>query len=137
MGRMAKAEHEEKMMQALSLSVKGKSYTDIAEDLGVSRPTATKLVEDALAVGAEHRSVEKEREKAIATYRAIIDEGWQRLETIEDRSLNVSGVLNSIRSAQESIDSLTGAKAPKKIQHVDDTYEIVFDDDDLIEAGLE
>jgi orotate phosphoribosyltransferase-like protein len=132
MGRMTKGEREEK------ISVKGKSYTDIAEDLDVSRPTATKLVEDALAVGAEHRSVEKEREKAIATYRAVIDEGWSRLGKLKDaRSYNVSGLLNSIKAAQESIDNLSGAKAPAKIQHVNDTYEIVFEDDDLIEADLD
>ena len=131
MGRMAKAEREEKMAQAVSLSVKGKSYTDIAEALEVSWVTAKKLVDDALAIRSEHRGVEKEREKAIATYTAIIEEGWTRLETMDNRSLNVSGVLNSIRSAQESIDNLTGAKAPAKIQHLGEDYEIVFDDDEI------
>ncbi len=129
---MTKAVREEKMAQAVELSARGKPYTVIAEELEVSWPTAKKLVEDELARRGEHRG--PEREQAIANYQAIISEGWDRMDRLKDTSQNVTGVLNAIRAAQERIDKLTGAEAPLKYQDVTDTYEIVFDDDLLIEA---
>lgn len=106
------AEREEKSARAVDLSAKGWTNTDIAAEIGVTRKTVAAWIANELSRRAEHR--ENDKERAIAVYEAIIAEGWRRLENMDNRSLNVSGVLNSIRGAQDSINKITGAEAPIK-----------------------
>lgn len=135
-GKLTAVERQEKADKAVELSAKGWTNPEIAEEIGVHRHTVRKLIADELAGRAEHR--EQDKERAIATYVALIREGWRRLETMDDRSLNVSGILNSIKSAQDSINKITGVEAPKKIQHLDqDEWEVVWDDLDPAEVSGE
>ncbi|PLS84877.1 MAG: hypothetical protein CYG60_15575 [Actinobacteria bacterium] len=123
---MSKAERVEKAQEAVAMSARGVTLTAIGEVLGVSRQTASKLVQDELANRAEHRAADKER--AVARYEEIIRAAWERFENTDNRSLNASGYLNTIRSAQERIDKITGAEAPIKHQDVDEEVEVVWDD---------
>jgi hypothetical protein len=101
------------MQRAVELRAKGKSFVEIGEALSITRQTASKYVNDGLAISAEQRT--HDRERAIAIYTAIIPEAWERLDSLGDaRSLNVAGLLNTIRGAQERIDKLTDAEAPVK-----------------------
>lgn len=110
MGRLTAVEKEDKVSQAVALSARSWTYTAIAEELGCSRPTVSKWIKDELAKRSEHR--EQDKEKAIAVYVEIQRAAWERLETLDSRSLNVSGLLNTIKNAQERIDKITGAEAP-------------------------
>jgi orotate phosphoribosyltransferase-like protein len=130
---MSKAERAEKAQRAVSLRARGDTLDEVGEALGITRQTARKLIDDELAGRSEHRAEDKER--SIATYEEVIREGWRRLDKLDDRSLNVSGVLNSIRQAQERIDKITGAEAPAKVQHIDEEYEVVFEDADEISGA--
>lgn len=123
----------EKQIEAVSLAAKGRNYTQIATAMEIDWRTAKKLVQDEYASRSEHRNNDKEA--AIATYTELIREGWDRLETLDARSLNVSGILNSIRQSQERIDKLTGAEAPIKLQDVDEEYDVVWDDADSLTAS--
>jgi orotate phosphoribosyltransferase-like protein len=125
--RPTAAEREEKTVRAVELSSKGWTNTDIAEEIGVTRKTVANWIENELSRRAEHR--ENDKERSIAVYTELVAEGWRRLEKLDDRSLNVSGVLNAIRAAQERIDKITGAEAPLKHQKVD--QEIVIEWEDL------
>ena len=125
---LPKAKKEELSARAVELHVKGYNFSEIGRQIEVDRRTAKKWVDDELARRSEHRTHDKE--KAIATYEAVIAEAWARLEKLDNRSLNVSGLLNSIRSAQDSINKITGAEAPQKYQKVEDEYEVVWDDAD-------
>lgn len=119
--------------QAYDLSIRRATYTQIAESLKITRQLASNLVSEEQARRTEETS--DERDRAIATYDAIIRSGWQRLATTKDNSLNVSGLLNSIRAAQAEIDKITGVRAPEKLQvalerELDSLIE-------LLESGLE
>lgn len=132
--RLTAVEREEKSVLAVELSAKGWNYSEIGahEEIGLDRRTVKKLIGDELANRAEHR--EHEKEKAIAVYEAIIRHGWRRLARTKDASLNVSGVLNSIKGAQDSINKITGAESPIKIQDVDGDWDVIWADAD--EAAL-
>ena len=132
MGRMTKAQRDEKSALAVDMSARGYTYVRIGEALGVDRKTAAKLIEDELASRSEHREQDKERH--LASYQAIQDAAWDAFRNTDNRSLNRSGYLNTIKSCEDSKAKITGAEAPRKYQQVDDTFEIVFDDDELIEA---
>lgn len=122
------AERRELAEQAVNLDVRGASFIEIGKQLGISRGLASTLVYEELANRAEHRDQDKER--AIAEYRQIIRTAWTKLHELGNRSPNaVVGLLNTAINAQERIDRLTGAEAPIKYLEVDDTFEILFDDD--------
>lgn len=105
-------QREEKALEAVKLCAKGWTDTEIGEELGVHRNTVRRLRETEYDRRAAQR--EHDREKAIAVYLAIIREGWERLRTTKDNSLNVSGLLNAIKAAQDSINKLTGAEVPSR-----------------------
>ena len=129
---LPKAKKEELSGRAVELYVKGYNYSEIGREIEVDRRTAKKWVNDEFARRSEHRDYDKE--KAIATYEAVIAEGWARLGKLDNRSLNVSGLLNSIKSAQDSINKITGAEAPQKFQfQEEEEYEIVWGDESLAE----
>lgn len=110
--RLTAAERQEKADLAVEYSARGWTNTEIAEEVGVHRHTVRKLIDDELANRAEHRQQEKER--AIAVYVAVQKAAWQRFQQTDNRSLNASGYLNTIKAAQERIDKVTGAEAPRK-----------------------
>jgi hypothetical protein len=110
MAGVPKAERAEKTAKAVEFSARGWTLRAIGSHLGHSKDTVARWINDELALRSEHRTQDKER--AIATYEEIIRHGWERLATTKDTSLNVSGLLNSIKSAQERIDKITGAEAP-------------------------
>lgn len=126
------ADRMEKTQIAVELRAKQWSFNAIAQEIGVTHPTAKKWVEDEHARRAEHRG--DDREKHLAVYDAIQAAAWEAFDNTSSASLNRSGYLNTIKAAEDSKARITGAEAPKKYQHVDDTFEIVFDDDELIEA---
>lgn len=127
MPRMKKAEREEKMARAVDLSARGKSYREIGVILDVTKDTANKLVLDELARRGEHRIVD--REASIARNLAVIRASWERLENTDERSLNSSGLLNTIIRAGERIDKLTGAEAPTKTENETDvSISVVYGD---------
>lgn len=132
MPQYSQADREERTERAVEMRSKCKSISYIAREIGVTDDTAKKWIENEYARRSEHRGASQAREKAISVYEAIIAEGWERMERIKDTSLNVAGVLNAIRAAQERIDKLTGSEAPVKYQNVDEDFEIVFDDDDSL-----
>ena len=125
MPRMSKVQREERMAEAVALSARGKTWDEIAEELGINRKTAMKLVDDELSKRGEHRIAD--REASIARNLAVIREAWRRLETTDNRSLNVSGLMNTIIRAGERIDKLTGAEAPIKHQRVKEEYVVEWD----------
>jgi orotate phosphoribosyltransferase-like protein len=128
MPRMAAVERDEKTRLAVDMSAKGVSDSAIADALGIHRQTVKRLIEDHFASEAEHRGPGKER--AIARYERVIANAWDRYERVQDASLNVSGLLNTILTAQTRIDKITGAESPTKIQHVEDELEVVWPDAD-------
>lgn len=133
MPQFSAEEKREKTEHIIELSAKAWSDCAIGREVEIDRRTVKKLREDELASRAEHRSASNDRERAIATYEAIIVHGWERLAALKDaRSYNVSGLLNSIKAAQERIDKLSGAEAPVKFKdETDEPYDIVFDDDEV------
>lgn len=112
--------------EAYLLAAKRSSYTEIAGKLGISRQLASTLVKEQRSRVAATRDGEDDREHAIATYEAVINEGWRRMAKLDDRSLNVSGVMNSIVSSQKAIDDITGVKAPARSENRSDFH---FHDD--------
>lgn len=112
---MTKMQREEKAYQAVELSARGASYQAIADELEVNWKTAKKLVDDELASRGEHREQDKERH--LAVYDAIQQAAWERFRETDNRSLNASGYLNTIKSAEDSKLKVTGAEAPRKFQH--------------------
>lgn len=109
----------QKAMRAYASSIKRVPQMQIAEELGISRPTVAKLIaEERQRIEEDKDSSGTERDKAIATYEATIRKAWEELESEELRvnSLNRSGYLNTIVSAQKAIDEITGARAPVKAE---------------------
>ena len=99
-----------KAAKAYELHILRVSNTEIGNRLEISRQlVATLIKEEAGRQSEERRSLE--RPKAIATYEKTIEVAWQRLAKIKDNSLNVSGLINAIISAQKAIDDITGIKA--------------------------
>lgn len=125
--QMPAAERAEKAEKAVGLSARGVSYVEIGKRLGISRQLASNLVKEELATRAEHR--DNDRERAIAHYQQIIGAAWRSYEAVDDRSLNKSGHLNAAIRAQERIDRITGAEAPKKAEITSrTTYDVVWED---------
>jgi predicted transcriptional regulator len=127
-GRLTKAEKEEKSARAVSLSARGWTYREIAEDLGHDKNTIGAWIKDEYARRAEHR--DQDKEEAIAVYREVIRAAWERFAVTNNASLNSSGFLNTIKAAQDSINKITGAEAPIKFKDMDDEVEVVWDDAD-------
>ena len=126
------ADRDEMTARAVELRARQWSFNRIALDLGVHHDTAKKWVENEHARRSEHRGVDKESH--LAVYDAIQAAAWEAFENTSSSSLNRSGYLNTIKSAEDSKAKITGAEAPIKHQDVTDTFEIVFDDEELIEA---
>lgn len=112
MGRMTKAERDWKADVALDMSARGFNYSRIAAALDVSWVTAKKLVDDELAKRSEHR--EQDRERHLAHYDAIQAAAWTAFRNTNEKSLNRSGYLNTIKAAEDSKARITGAEAPRK-----------------------
>jgi predicted transcriptional regulator len=128
----SRREREQLSTVAVDLRAQGKTYAEIAEELGISRDTARKWIEDEYAKRGEHGSASNARERAIAGYELLIREGWQRLEKLDDRSHNMPGLINAICRAQTRMDKLTGAEASVKYlikeQPAEDEIVMVWDD---------
>jgi orotate phosphoribosyltransferase-like protein len=133
--KLTAAERAEKMVRAVELSAKGKSNTEIAEEIGVTPKTVANLINNELARRAEHR--DNGKEESIAVNRALIAEGWRRLETLGVAAPQASGLMNSIRASQERIDKVTGAEAPVKHQRVDEEIVVEWEDLDSVFAENE
>lgn len=125
-------EREEKSLEAVVLSAKGWSDVAIGKHLGINRATVKRLRDSEYARREEHR--EHDKEKAIAVYEAIIFAAWERFKNTNNTSLNSAGFLNTIKAAQDSINRITGAESPIKIQDVDGDWDVIWADAD--EAAL-
>lgn len=126
--KLTPVEREEKATEAVALSARGMPDTLIAEELEISRNTVRRLRENEYAKRAEHRDQDKERH--LAVYDAIQKAAWERFAGTDNRSLNASGYLNTIKAAEDSKVKITGAEAPFKVQDVNVEYEVVWNDDD-------
>lgn len=129
MPRFSARERRELAEWACVQRAAGRTYTEIAEEACVDRHTVKGWIESEFVVRSEYRFVSNERERGIALYEALIREGWQRLERLDDNSTNAPGLINAIRQTQSRIDKLTGAEAPIKYREVED--EIVIEWEDL------
>lgn len=124
------AEREKKTQKAIELYAKQHSFRAIGEELCASHNTIKKWIEDEFARRAEHRGLDKEAH--LAVYDAIQKAAWEAFENTNERSLNRSGYLNTIKAAEDSKTRITGAEAPKKFQDVsEEPYLITFDDDEV------
>ncbi len=107
----------DKSRQAYQLAIRRVTFTEIAGALDISRALVSNLVSEEQERQWDDRDtkeLEAEKRRSIATYEEVIRGAWQRLGKTSDASLNVSGLFNSIISAQKAIDEITGAKAPVK-----------------------
>lgn len=114
-GRLSAAKKEEMVGEAVAMSVRGATYTEISEKLGIARNTAAAWIKGEYAERAEHKDNLKEEAKA--HYREIIRAAWQSYSAVDDRSLNKSGHLNAAIRAQERIDKIDGNEAPTQQEH--------------------
>lgn len=130
MPQYAPAVKDEMTQKAVELRAKQWSYQRISDELGISRNTATVWINDEHSRRSEHRG--EDSEKHLAVYDAIQAAAWEAFENAPSSSLNRSGYLNTIKNCEDSKARITGAEAPKKYQNVGDTWELVFDDDDLV-----
>ena len=123
-------EREALTQTAVDLRARGRAYAAIAEELGISRPTAKKWILGEYAKRSEHRGVSDAREVSISRYEMLFTECVERLESLgkESKSLNASGYINAARGLLERIDKLTGAEVPVKHQQVETDYEVVWHD---------
>lgn len=117
MGRLTVAQKEEKLAEAIALSVRGQTLSHIGEKLGLDRRTVGDWLKNEYARRAEHR--DQEREEAIAFYEELKAERWRRLEHMptDSRANNVVGLLNGLNADQSRIDSLTGVEQAQKHEH--------------------
>lgn len=123
---------QERIAEVVRLSVRGHSYAQIAKIVGVTPHSVMNMVHDEYARRAELR--DQDKEQAIARYEAVILAAWERYDDTDSRSLNASGLLNTIRQAQDSINKITGAEAPRRVEHLEkDEWVVVWDDLDEIE----
>lgn len=119
--------------RAVELRARQWSFQSIANELGMSRLTAAKWVHEEHARRSEHRA--DTTEQHLAVYDEVQKAAWDRLKELDSRSLNVAGLLNTIKAAEDSKTRITGAESPRKYQHIEETFEIVFSDDaDAISA---
>ncbi len=118
-GPLNAADRREKARLAYVLALQRRTYGEIGEKLDISRNLASTLVkeeQERLWEGRNIDELEEEKKHAIETYESVIRASWERLETIKDNSLNVSGLLNTILSSQKAIDEITGVKAAKEVK---------------------
>jgi hypothetical protein len=99
--------------EAYELHIARVSNRQIAERMGIGRELVATLIKEQAANYSEHQSTE--RAKAIATYDSMISQARQRLVRIQDNSLNVSGLINAVISAQKAIDEITGVRAQDQL----------------------
>ncbi len=71
--------------QALLMHAQGKTYREIAQALGVSRPTVKGLIDRALEKTREERDKAKARQ--LVAYRALLGEAWARLSAMGVRTV--------------------------------------------------
>lgn len=114
--------------KAVELRAKGLSFRAIGRELGPNHITIETWLENEYARRSEHRGIDKE--KHLATFDTIQKEAWDGYASAPASSPHRIGYLNTIKAAEDSKVKITGAEAPKKYQNVDDTFEIVFDDDE-------
>jgi hypothetical protein len=98
-------------IEAYELFLKRLTYGEIGKKLGISRQLASTIVKEEQARQWETRDLSEldaEKQKAIATYDRVIRGALERLESIKDNSLNVSGLYNVVITAQSKIDGITG-----------------------------
>lgn len=105
--------------QAYAMWVRRLTMEEIAEHFDSTRQTVSKVIKEERErlrdIAGEDEAL-KAKEKAIATYDAVIRSSWQRLARLKDTSLNVSGLHNNIISAQSHIDVITGVESPLQIE---------------------
>lgn len=109
--KLTAAARRKKSNEAYRLSVKRVPKPQIAEMLGLSRPTVDSMLKAEIARHKEDREkADRERELAIATYEEVIAKAWQELASqgLNANSINRSAYLNTIVSAQRAIDRITG-----------------------------
>ena len=116
-GHLLPEEREELGHRAVLLHADGKTYRQIARELGVNKDTVGPLLKEEYARRRAGR--QEARATAIARYESIIRECSRRVKAFADNSSaqNVSGLLAQKRAAQERIDKITGAEAPIKTEH--------------------
>jgi hypothetical protein len=120
-GRISAERRKQEVEKIYSLFLAGHTNTSIAEQTKHGRPFVTKVIREETERRYDERDAGYEDQQAIEHYREVIREAWDRLKTINDpRSLNVSGLLNTIIRAQERIDKITGIESPIKTQDVGD-----------------
>lgn len=122
-------ERAELAHRAVMLRTKGMTYREIAAELGTRKDNIKALLDEEYARLRPIR--DRERVAAISQYQAIIRESWERLAAFGKNAAqqNVTGLLTSIRQAQERIDKLTGAEAPIKTEkHVLDLSKLSSED---------
>lgn len=102
--------------EAYELSIKRVTYTEIGVRLGITRQLASTLVREEKDRISSDKEKEDARQKSISTYEKVIAYGWELLESeeLKANSLNQSGVMNSITTAQKAIDEIEGSKAPTR-----------------------
>lgn len=100
---LTKAEHELKKWQAHGLSVRGQHAPAIAATLRISVTTTKGLIHEATRQLAKLRESEgyNDLQLFLDEQDAVIFEGWKRLSSTKDNSLNVSGLLSTISQASE------------------------------------
>lgn len=116
-GHLTPEEREELGHEAVLMHARGKTYREIAKELGVNKNTVGGLIAE--EYGRRRASRAEEHRRAVAAYRALQRDGWRRLAKLAENSSSqsVSGMHSSIRSAQERIDKLFGLEAPTKSEH--------------------
>lgn len=120
----------DKASEAYCRAIRRESYTEIGKALDISRNLVSTLVQEEqerLWEGRDLSEVEGEKRRAVETYESVIRTAWQRLGRIKDSSLNVSGLLNVILSAQKQIDAITGVASVEGIGKDDPLAALVRD----------
>lgn len=110
MPRLTQAQKDELGPQCVELYAEGNGDSAIGRLLGINRATVKKLRDDEYAKRAETR--DNDIEQHMAVYTAIQRHAWAAFKNTDERSLNKAGLLNTIKSAEDSKVKLTGAEAP-------------------------
>ena len=121
---LTQEEREELGHRAVLLHAEGKTYREIAKEVGVHYNTVGGLIRE--EYDRRKASREEERSRAIAVYRALQRDAWRRLKELPTGSTaqNVTGMHNSIRLEQERIDKITGIEAPTKSERTTTTIDL-------------
>jgi hypothetical protein len=100
---MKAEERRFKAAEAYLLFIQRVSKTEISRRLKCGRQTVYTLIDEEIKFHAQDRNIDKELEKAISTYEAVIQAAWEKFKVVDPRSLNSSGYLNTIITAQKHI----------------------------------